>query len=358
MKILAKLYKYNANTSNKNTSDCVARSISIALGIDYDEVKRGLIKLGHKLNLPSWNYFQGFTQYIRDAVGYNIIWRKPTEVFDRSLTVEEFSDELYEGTYLLLCGKSETDTSHMIALIDGTYYDSWDSSKRIVSRFMVIDDEAKNMLSTQSVDSIAAEVMSSIHKYVNRLDSRCSYFKLTCGDTTDSTDSFSKQFSIHCDVLKSNFPDEVKPYADTYVDDMQKTFYIKINPAMSDESNCQTNVQRLKYQIREWDYVNRRSIEDIVKEVQTSVRKNPSFKGDISLLSKIPKSYQPYILHATDNHSSEYTDRYNVVLKALPDDPELNYRDPYVTCYGDTLKELINGLKSYFEDYSRFGYDY
>ena len=44
MKILDKLYKYNANTSNKNTSDCVARSISLALGIDYDEVKRGLKK--------------------------------------------------------------------------------------------------------------------------------------------------------------------------------------------------------------------------------------------------------------------------------------------------------------------------
>lgn len=34
MKILAKLYKYNANTSNKNTGDCVARSISFILHKD------------------------------------------------------------------------------------------------------------------------------------------------------------------------------------------------------------------------------------------------------------------------------------------------------------------------------------
>lgn len=44
MKILAKFYRYNANTNNKDTDDCVARSISLALGIDYDEVKRGLKK--------------------------------------------------------------------------------------------------------------------------------------------------------------------------------------------------------------------------------------------------------------------------------------------------------------------------
>ena len=53
MKILAKLYNYNANTSNKNTGDCVARSISLALGMDYDEVKRGL-KKSRSRNESSW----------------------------------------------------------------------------------------------------------------------------------------------------------------------------------------------------------------------------------------------------------------------------------------------------------------
>lgn len=41
MKILAKLYKYNANTQNKNTGDCVARSISLALG--YGDNLRELV---------------------------------------------------------------------------------------------------------------------------------------------------------------------------------------------------------------------------------------------------------------------------------------------------------------------------
>lgn len=110
MKILAKLYRYNANTSNKNTNDCTARSISLALGIDYDEVKRGLKNAAHELHLLSWNYLDGVTKYIREHVGYNIIWRKPAEVFNRSLTVKEFSQELDIGTYLLLCGKVEGST--------------------------------------------------------------------------------------------------------------------------------------------------------------------------------------------------------------------------------------------------------
>lgn len=191
MKILAKLYKYNANTSNKNTGDCVARSISLALGMDYDEVKRGLKKVGHEMNLPGWNYFRGFTRYIREQVGYDISWRKPVEVFNRTLTVEEFSQELDTGTYLLLCGKVEGSTSHMVACIDGNYYDSWDSSNRIVSYFMVID-----------------------------------------------------------------------------------------------------------------------------------------------------------------------TDRYSVSFYALPNDPNYNDRDKWVTCYGDSIRELISNLKYYFIDFQRFGYDY
>ena len=154
MKILAKLYKYNANTQNKNTGDCVARSISLALGMDYDEVKRGLKKVGHEMGLPGWNYFRGFTRYIREQVGYDISWRKPVEVFNKSMTVEEFSEELDTGTYLILCGKVEGSQSHMVACIDGNYYDSWDSSNRIVSYFMVIDDESQAISDGANVNEI------------------------------------------------------------------------------------------------------------------------------------------------------------------------------------------------------------
>lgn len=358
MKILAKLYRYNANTNNKDTNDCVARSISLALGIDYDEVKRGLKKVAHKLNLPSWNYFDGFTQYIREHVGYNIKWRKPAEWFHKSLTVKEFSQKLDIGTYLLLCGKAEGSTSHMVACIDGNYYDSWDSSNRIVSYFMVIDDEGQSISDDGDIDDISMSILDEVDKYIEKLNSKFSYFHLDREGLQSSTDDYTKSFTVVSYIRKENLPEEVEPYSDMYEDSASKTFYIKLNPRMSDEANIQKNAERLRYQIREWNYANRKTVEDVVKEAQASKNMNKEFKGDRLLLSKTPKEYQKYILRATDSGSSRYTDRYSVSLYALPNDPNYNDRDKWVTCYCDSIRELIYNLKYYFSDFKRVGYDY
>lgn len=358
MKILAKLYKYNANTSNKNTGDCVARSISLALGMDYDEVKRGLKKVGHEMNIPGWNYFRGFTRYIREQVGYDISWRKPVEVFNRTMTVEEFSQELDTGTYLLLCGKVEGSTNHMVACIDGNYYDSWDSSNRIVSYFMVIDDEGQSISDGVDLNDISMRILDEVDKYIEKLNSKCEYFHLDCGGLKSSTDDYTRSFTVVNYIHKESFPEEVKPYSNRYRDKVSKTFYIKMNPHMSYDLNFQKNVERLRYQIREWNYANRKTVEDKVKEVQTSRTMNKEFRGDLQLLSKIPKEYQKYIIRAEDNGTSYYTDRYSVSLYALPNDPNYNDRDKWVTCYGDSIRELISNLKYYFIDFQRFGYDY
>lgn len=358
MKILAKLYKYNANTQNKNTGDCVARSISLALGMDYDEVKRGLKKVGHEMGLPGWNYFRGFTRYIREQVGYDISWRKPVEVFNKSMTVEEFSEELDTGTYLILCGKVEGSQSHMVACIDGNYYDSWDSSNRIVSYFMVIDDESQAISDGANVNEISSKVLDEVDKYIDKLNTKCAYFHLQCGGLRSGTDDYTRYFTIVNQIHKESFPEEVKPYSNRYRDRVSKIFYIKMNPHMSDEVNFQKNVERLRYQIREWNYTNRKTVEDKVKEVQTSKTMNKEFRGDLQLLSKIPKEYQPYIVTAIDNGSSTYSYRYEMGLYALPDDPYEGSRGSWVTCYGDNLRELVDELRSYFNDYQRNGYDF
>lgn len=61
---------------------------------------------------------------------------------------------------------------------------------------------------------------------------------------------------------------------------------------------------------------------------------------------------------AEDNGSSDYSYRYSVSLNALPEDPYSKSRGSWVTCYGDNLRELVDGLKSYFNDYQRYGYDF
>lgn len=274
------------------------------------------------------------------------------------MTVEEFSQELDTGTYLLLCGKVEGSTNHMVACIDGNYYDSWDSSNRIVSYFMVIDDEGQSISDGVDVNDISMRILDEVDKYIEKLNSKCEYFHLDCGGLKSSTDDYTRSFTVVNYIHKESFPEEVKPYSNRYRDKVSKTFYIKMNPHMSYDVNFQKNFERLRYQIREWNYANRKTVEDKVKEVQTSRTMNKEFRGDLQLLSKIPKEYQKYIIRAEDNGTSYYTDRYSVSLYALPNDPNYNDRDKWVTCYGDSIRELISNLKYYFIDFQRFGYDY
>lgn len=267
------------------------------------------------------------------------------------MTVEEFSEELDTGTYLILCGKVEGSQNHMVACIDGSYYDSWDSSKRIVSYFMVIDDESQAISDGSNVNEISSRILDEVDKYIDKLNSKCSYFHLDCGGIKSATDEYTRQFTVVNKIQKESFPESVKPYANRYRDRVSKIFYIKMNPSMSDEDNIKKNVERLRYQIREWNYANRKTVEDKVKEFETSKTMNKEFRGDLQMLSKIPKEYQPYIVTAIDNGNSTYSYRYEMGLYALPDDPYQGSRGSWVTCYGDNLRELVDELRSYFNDY-------
>lgn len=116
---------YNPNPHNKSTGDCVIRAITKVIGADWDTVYVLICAEGFLLKeLPPtdnvWRSFlskNGFHRYmVQDAVidGY---------------TVKQFCKENPEGTFLLFVGE------HVIAVIDGDYYDTWDSGDEIPSFF-------------------------------------------------------------------------------------------------------------------------------------------------------------------------------------------------------------------------------
>ena len=55
MIVIEKLVKYNANSKDNDTGDCVKRSLSLAYNIDYDQVKRELNKIRRDTGAPYWN---------------------------------------------------------------------------------------------------------------------------------------------------------------------------------------------------------------------------------------------------------------------------------------------------------------
>lgn len=112
---------YNANPIGNRVGDCTIRAISLALGQDWELTYSGIAVEGYKLcDMPSANHVWG--AYLRSK-GFrrNII---PDECPD-CYTVEDFCADHPKGIYILALA------SHVVAVIDGDYYDTWDSGNEI-----------------------------------------------------------------------------------------------------------------------------------------------------------------------------------------------------------------------------------
>ena len=112
---------YNPNPNGSNVGDCTVRAISKAMGQDWEKTYSGLTAYGFMLrDMPSANHVwgaylrrNGFGRYIVDDHGK-----------DR-YTVRDFCADNPQGTYILAI------SGHVVCVVDGKYYDSWDSGGEI-----------------------------------------------------------------------------------------------------------------------------------------------------------------------------------------------------------------------------------
>lgn len=120
--------KCNPNPLGKQANDCVVRAIAIATQRSWQDVYADLCKQGRRMcDMPSsnsvWGTFlkeEGFRQFLLP------------ESCASCVTVRAFCDRYPEGIFIIGTG------NHAVAVIDGDYYDSWDSGDEVPSYFWEI----------------------------------------------------------------------------------------------------------------------------------------------------------------------------------------------------------------------------
>lgn len=123
--------RYNPNPQRNNVGDCVIRSISKVLGYDWERTYTELAVQGFMMcDMPSsnavWGAYlknKGFTRHI-------ISDRCPN-----CYTVADFAKDNSDGKYIVATG------SHVIAIVNGNYYDAWDSGSEIPVFYWRKDDK-------------------------------------------------------------------------------------------------------------------------------------------------------------------------------------------------------------------------
>lgn len=112
---------YNANPDNHLVIDCTVRAISKVTGQSWDMTYIGLANKGFDMrDMPNSNAVWG--AYMRD-LGY-VRMPIPNTCPD-CYSVYEFAEDHPRGTFLLATG------DHVVAVVDGDYYDTWDSGDAI-----------------------------------------------------------------------------------------------------------------------------------------------------------------------------------------------------------------------------------
>ena len=117
--------KRNPNPLHKEVPDCVVRAIAIATGRPWMDIYDRLCDMGREeCNMPS-----------ADAVWGKFLYRMGFAPFllpascPECVTVRAFCRMYPRGIYIIGTG------GHAVAVIDGDYYDSWDSGDLVPSFF-------------------------------------------------------------------------------------------------------------------------------------------------------------------------------------------------------------------------------
>lgn len=115
----------NPNPCRQEEPDCVVRAISIATGMSWKRTHTALCDLSHqRCTMPSVNWLWGL--YLKRN-GFEQFLLPDT--CPACTTVKEFCKMYPRGTFVIGTG------THAVCVIDGNYYDAWDSGEETPTYF-------------------------------------------------------------------------------------------------------------------------------------------------------------------------------------------------------------------------------
>lgn len=346
-KIYSDYRRFNANPKGNYIGDCSVRALCIAYGLTYESVHNELNRIKRE---------RGYNNYCDKPVIDRFIKNKGFKDSggcayfgcpDNS-SVQEVSEILTEGTWLLYtCDANKDRPDHIICMIDGDYWDSWNSSTQKVITIILLDENnTSDRTLGITIHDVEAELDEFLTKYLDKIHKKCPYFEFQT-KRTGVHDESRYSMTLVLSAIEDLLPEGARFYRALYD---RYTVSCKINPRMSREDNLSNMKSKLQVGFREFVYKHRKTVEDYARLSTTQLNKKLSTNNERVILS-LPEWCRSLITYLYDepDYLNKWGNRFDVYMEALPDDPD---QDP-VQFYADTIAELKNQLEQYKNDFTR-----
>ena len=357
---------YNANTRDARVGDCVKRALTIAYSMDYDEVSKELNRIKRINGKSAYNLTSVYYKFCEargnkfQPISVNRDRYFPDLGSNEPIQVADVCDTLQEGTYLLEVSKKPSKyTDHLCVVVDGKLYDSWDSRKWYVDKWSIVTTVTTDVFDIrwQDISDIIDEYLLT---YLNKLESKYSDYSVSFQlGNPEHVNRYT--YELVCFLRFAEFPPQSSKYHRCKTWGHRVT--VKLNPRMNEDTNCSILQKKISQKIYDWVYNVIKDVKDAkaTEEFDWSDSQLGHYHSsdDKKLIMNLPEWCRKYIKYVEyDPNLTFQNDKYEVTMKALPDDPYADKRGDSVYFYADTLTELKRDLEYYRTDYARFNYEY
>lgn len=368
----AELKRYNANNRGTNTSDCVNRSISMAFGKDYVEVHRDLVASMKKKNWGSWKspivYGDVIQMYGGSKFTAPNIDPMTGEVHEdyTPKTLKDFIDTYAPtGVYLIETGhkppkyapgKFSHGGDHIVCVIDGVIYDSWDSSGEYVYNYVTV--HGRKALELSGIENQIADIgMATRSIILEEAAKQASKYGFEDGKIEIGKPAANGSFGFKIPVRF-----QIERFEDFF------TFTFKLAYVFTPETTYEQAKKKVhevtKIRIYDRFYEINKKLkekEEGYKLWKESGLENPYNEdwiwdgNDKRFYNSLPGWVRPFIKYLNVQQPGQYSDSYTLTFRPIPGDPRQDERVRLEAYDSATIKQMLEWYK---KDFSRPWDDY
>ena len=346
--------KYNANNRGNNAPDCVKRAISMAFNMDYNEVSKLLLAKAKEKHETAWNILSVYEPVIYDLGGSK--GQMPQETY----TVQEFIDSVVPDSVCIMetgpkpSGLGYGMGNHLTCSVNGTLYDSWNSSDQYVCQYYLVEGVSHDFTDIQDhLDELLPEGIELIGQLWEKYRDK---YNLP-GELTQLGNGNKKEFGIY--------------FTMKYLDDVVSTkFFIDcvFTPTMDLESARKKMKETIKIRMYDRFYeINKqrakKSEGDRLFEESGYTDKDKANNlwldtREKKFINTLPGWIKPFIQYVRVQSPGQYSDSYDLEILPVKGDPAFPRKVQFYGYTADDVRDEINRYKNKFErvdeDYSYY----